>query len=68
MRWVDAGMPDVDFGSDAERTMLQETVDEAGKQGAFGYIDDSITTARDWKAAVEDVRVPTKIMGADLLL
>ena len=65
MQWVDAGMPDVEFGSDAERPMLEETFDEARKQGAFGYIDDSIATARDWGFAVEDVRVPTKIMAAE---
>lgn len=64
LQWFDAGMPDVDLDNEPSRRMLEELVHEARHQGAVGYIDDCIASARDWGFAVEDVQVPTKIMAA----
>jgi pimeloyl-ACP methyl ester carboxylesterase len=63
LAWVDAGMPGEDL-DDAERRMLEETVVEARQQGACGFVDDWIADAGDWGFDVEDIRVPTRIMGA----
>jgi len=64
LRWFEAGMPEVDLSNQASRRMLEELVAEARRQGPAGYIDDVIAGARSWGFAVEDVRVPTKIMAA----
>ena len=44
--------------------MFEDVVREAARQGAAGYIDDNIATARDWGFSVTEVDVPTKVMGA----
>ena len=64
LQWFDAGMPDAEIEDAAGREMLEGVVREARRQGPFGYIDDCIADARDWGFAVEDVRVPTKVMAA----
>jgi pimeloyl-ACP methyl ester carboxylesterase len=64
LEWFEAGMPDLDFDDVAERSMLAEVIVEARRQGAAGYIDDCIADASDWGFAVEDIRVPTRVMGA----
>jgi pimeloyl-ACP methyl ester carboxylesterase len=63
LEWVNAGMPDVEVPDDV-RVMLMETMQEAGRQGSAGYVDDLLSLVRDWGFALEDVRVPTRIMVA----
>ena len=62
--WANAGMPDIDIIDPDIRSMFEDVVREAGRQGAAGYIDDNIATARDWGFSVTEVDVPTKVMGA----
>ncbi|TCO38128.1 pimeloyl-ACP methyl ester carboxylesterase [Kribbella antiqua] len=63
LAWVKAGLPDLNL-SDAEHAMLIETMIEATRQGSGGYIDDSLSFVDDWGFALEEVRVPTRIMVA----
>ena len=48
---------------EADRRMLAEVLAEARLQGPGGFIDDWFADAHDWGFAVEDIRVPTRIMG-----
>jgi hypothetical protein len=58
-----------DQGSDGLRTdKPQDLVFEARRQGPGGFIDDLIAHAHDWGFAVEDIRVPTRIMAAQRYL
>lgn len=63
LEWFDAGMPGVDHEDEAERRMLGEVLAEARRQGPSGYIDDCFADTHPWGFAVEDIRVPTRIMG-----
>jgi pimeloyl-ACP methyl ester carboxylesterase len=64
LKWFDAKMPGVDIDDEDSLRMLEELVFEARRQGPGGYIDDLIAGAHDWGFAVEDIRVPTRIMAA----
>ena len=61
--WFDAGMPGVGIGDEAEMRMLAEVLAAARRQGPGGFIDDWVADSHDWGFAVEDIRVPTRIMG-----
>ena len=64
LKWVASGMPGFDLKDETARRMLEETFTEAQRQGPGGYIDDWFADAHDWGFAVEDIRVPTRILGA----
>lgn len=65
LQWFDLGMPDVELGDEAQRSMLQEIVQEARRQGPSGYVDDLIADAQDWGFDVGEVRAPTRILAAE---
>ncbi len=57
-------LPDIDgIIEPVIRSMFDTVVREAARQGAAGYIDDNIATARN-SSLVTEVDVPTKVMGA----
>ena len=64
MEWVRAGMAGLEIEDHTVRSMLEEAFTEAGRHGPAGYVDDRVAGAHDWGFAVEDVSVPTRIVGA----
>jgi pimeloyl-ACP methyl ester carboxylesterase len=59
--WIDAGLPGVDLDEEAMQ-MLKETMDEARRQGPWGFVDDWLSEVDDWGFAMGDVSVPTRLL------